>query len=183
VQRRATKSNGDTIWQNSRLVEAALHGRLAILDNIDRLGPGAISSIQSLLSERLVRVIHCYADSSAYVTIFHSQVHLPDGSRLVSAMSYQELLSRSTKSELEASRIYPIHPAFRILALGDLPTQKHMYITTEVSCLFNFHQLKVLPEAELSILLSRAVPHSSHRIIHQLILFCDLLRKENSKGM
>jgi hypothetical protein len=109
---------------------------------------------------------------------------LPDGSRLVSAAAYQELLQRASEDELKHQRIYPIHPAFRIIALGDLPTEKHPYINTEVSCLFNFHRLRELPDVELSMLLSRAVPHASKQAIHKLVAFSSQVRRhhETAKG-
>lgn len=37
IQQRNTLPNGDTIWQNSPLVTAALEGKLAILDGIHRI--------------------------------------------------------------------------------------------------------------------------------------------------
>jgi len=58
LQQRKTTPDGDTVWENSKLVDSALKGKLLILDNIDRLSPGALSSLQSLLIDR--SVIHSY---------------------------------------------------------------------------------------------------------------------------
>jgi AAA domain (dynein-related subfamily) len=52
LQRRATTSAGDTVWQPSPLVVAAREGRLAVLDNIDRLPPDLLSVVQSLVQDR-----------------------------------------------------------------------------------------------------------------------------------
>lgn len=43
IQQRTTLSNGDTIWKNSPLVDAALHGKLAILDGINRIDPSTLA--------------------------------------------------------------------------------------------------------------------------------------------
>lgn len=43
IQQRTTLSNGDTIWKNSPLVEAALHGKLAVLDGINRTDPSTLA--------------------------------------------------------------------------------------------------------------------------------------------
>ena len=43
-----TKENGDTIWESSPLVRAAIHGRLAILDGIHRLHKGTVAVLQRL---------------------------------------------------------------------------------------------------------------------------------------
>ncbi len=40
--------------------------------------------------------------------------------------------------------MYAIHPAFRIIATGDLPSASHAYITQEVMSLFHFHHLPSL---------------------------------------
>lgn len=37
IQQRETMQNGDTVWRNSPLVNAALEGKLAVLDGIHRV--------------------------------------------------------------------------------------------------------------------------------------------------
>ena len=44
----------DTQWQHSPLIHAAIHGKLAVLDNIDRLPPTLLSSLASLIQSREV---------------------------------------------------------------------------------------------------------------------------------
>ena len=43
IQQRTTLSNGDTVWKNSPLVDAALHGKLAVLDGINRIDPSTLA--------------------------------------------------------------------------------------------------------------------------------------------
>lgn len=118
--------DSESMWEMSPLIRAAVNGRIAILDNIDRLPVGALSVLQSLIHER--------------------QVSLHDGTRLVSSETYGRLLSEHglTQAELTANRVYAIHPAFRIIATGDLPSASHAYITQEVMSLFHFHHLPSL---------------------------------------
>jgi len=49
VQRRTTTVTGDTVWENTPLVTAALEGRIAVLDGIERLAPGTLNAVQRLL--------------------------------------------------------------------------------------------------------------------------------------
>lgn len=37
IQQRTTSPNGDTVWRHSPLIDAALHGKLAVLDGINRI--------------------------------------------------------------------------------------------------------------------------------------------------
>lgn len=50
IQQRTTLSNGDTIWKNSPLVDAALHGKLAILDGINRIDPSTLAILHRYTS-------------------------------------------------------------------------------------------------------------------------------------
>jgi hypothetical protein len=44
--------DSESMWEMSPLIRAAISGRIAILDNIDRLPVGALSVLQSLIHER-----------------------------------------------------------------------------------------------------------------------------------
>lgn len=43
VQQRTTLENGDTVWNFSPLVNAALEGKMAVLDGINRIHPSTLS--------------------------------------------------------------------------------------------------------------------------------------------
>jgi hypothetical protein len=45
IQQRTTLPNGDTTWQNSPLVTAALEGKLAVLDGVHRIHPSTLAVI------------------------------------------------------------------------------------------------------------------------------------------
>lgn len=44
----------DTAWEYSPLINAAIHGHLAVLDHIDRLPPTTLSTLASLIQDRQV---------------------------------------------------------------------------------------------------------------------------------
>ena len=56
LQRRATDKNGDTTWERSPLVEAALKGDLLVLDGVDGLDPDTITIVQRLIMDREVQL-------------------------------------------------------------------------------------------------------------------------------
>lgn len=43
IQQRTTLDNGDTVWQLSPLIKAAIEGKIAILDGIHRIHPSTLS--------------------------------------------------------------------------------------------------------------------------------------------
>lgn len=43
IQQRTTLGNGDTVWSFSPLVKAALDGKIAVLDGINRIHPSTLS--------------------------------------------------------------------------------------------------------------------------------------------
>ena len=69
LQQRGTDSNGDTVWRYSPLVNAALEGRIAIVDGLDRLFPGTLALLNRLTQDR--------------------EITLHDGTRLLGEERYQ----------------------------------------------------------------------------------------------
>ena len=53
LEHRFTRDNGDTAWRQSALVQAARNGQIAVLDGIERLHPATLSSLQSLICDRV----------------------------------------------------------------------------------------------------------------------------------
>ena len=140
LQRRNTTSSGDTIWENSGLVQAALYGRIAVLDPIDVLSFGKLASIQRL--------------------IFDREMNLPDGKRLINSKRYRALITKHgyTKDALSKENIYPIHPSFRIIAVArpkSAATPKGTWLTPEIAAMFLFVFVRPLDSTEeMSVLTS-----------------------------
>ncbi|KAG0722072.1 von Willebrand factor A domain-containing protein 8 [Chionoecetes opilio] len=103
VQQRVTSPSGDTAWQFSPLVTAALEGKMAILDGIHRLHHGTLAVLHRLVHDR--------------------ELQLYDGSRLLHAGRYDALKTKNnlTDEDMLAKGLQRIHPAFRIVALAEPP--------------------------------------------------------------
>ncbi|MDP2437681.1 MAG: AAA family ATPase [archaeon] len=114
-QRRVTRADGSTAWENSPLVEAALRGRLCVLDNVHHLTPGALSVLQSLVQQR--------------------QASLFDGTRL---MPLEEFALLDPAAQ-HGGRCKPVHPSFRIVALGELPKKHASFLTPDLVNMFSIH--------------------------------------------
>ncbi|KAI9260188.1 AAA domain-containing protein [Sporodiniella umbellata] len=162
LQRRSTTIKGDTIWENSLLVEAAILGRLAVLDGIDALSYGTLNTLQRLCSDR--------------------ETQLPDGTRLINANRYQKLLKKSSKEELWEKRLIPIHPSFRIIALakasGQGDSRPGSWLSSEILSMFQFIVVDSLPSKEEQEVLSALSPGVDQDRLSQLLAFARRLRRD-----
>jgi hypothetical protein len=95
LQQRTTTPEGDTVWRLAPLVEAALEGRLAVLDGLHRAHKSSLAVLQRLVQDR--------------------ELQLFDGTRLTSEEKYEDLKEAEGLSDqdLEARGIRKIHPSFR----------------------------------------------------------------------
>lgn len=132
IQQRTTLNNGDTVWEFSPLVNAALEGKIAILDGIHRIHPSTLSVLHRLVHDR--------------------ELQLHDGKRLISEKKYNFLRNNLGLSEehLKKSNILKIHPEFRIVAIGEPPSLQSPtnWFSPEVLSLFLFHEARTLSKNE-----------------------------------
>ena len=100
LQRRSTNSAGESVWQPTPLTNAIKHGRLCILDGLDRLQAGTIATLVRLVQDR--------------------EISLYDGTQFISQRRWRSLIKQRGMSEstLHARGVYPIHPSFRILGVA-----------------------------------------------------------------
>ncbi|CAK0844962.1 unnamed protein product [Prorocentrum cordatum] len=111
-QRRGTDERGDTHWDPSPLLVAALTGGLCVLDGLQRLRPDTTAALQTLCADR--------------------DVDLPDGTRLCEHRRFAAACARAggegePPSRLAVGRgrwLRPIHPAFRLVALALPPGRR-----------------------------------------------------------
>ncbi len=104
-QQRITLNNGNTKWQNSTLVEAAINGDLAVLDGIHRLKDDTIMSLRRLIQDR--------------------DLELLDGTKLLAHDKYDLLMDDVKKNnQVLSSKVFRIHPSFRIIATAEPPVAK-----------------------------------------------------------
>ncbi|KAI8820228.1 AAA domain-containing protein [Fimicolochytrium jonesii] len=141
LQRRGTRSDGSTFWENSGLVRAALEGKIAVLDGLHWVRAGTIAALQRLVQDR--------------------EAFLPDGTILTSAENFgflKERMGQSTE-QLNAAGVFSIHPAFRIIATSSVvlhhkaQKQDLAWLTEEIGAMFQFIEVGSMTLAEEAALL------------------------------
>ena len=97
-------SGGTASWSDQAPVRAAIHGRILILDGIEKAERNVLPTLNNLLENR--------------------EMALEDGRFLVSAARYDELASQhGGEADIRAASLVRVHPNFRVIALG-LPVPK-----------------------------------------------------------
>jgi len=139
LQQRTTTSTGDTVWRLSPLVEAALAGKMAVLDGLHRLHRGTMAVLQRLLHDR--------------------ELQLYDGTRLIGQDKYELIKSEHglTDEDMVVRRVLPIHPAFRLMAIAEPPTigtASGQWLSPEVLAMFVFQNMRPLKQNEEAEVLS-----------------------------
>ena len=89
---------GSAVYVDQTPVLAAMHGRLLILDGIEKAERNVLPTLNNLLENR--------------------EMGLPDGRFLVAAERYDALLLDHTQEELDARQLVRVHEDFRVIALG-----------------------------------------------------------------
>eukprot|EP00439_Symbiodinium_sp_Y106_P066358 s1106_g10.t2 len=167
LQRRTTDQAGQTQWQDSALVQAAIDGDIAVLDGLHRLAHGHVAILGPLLVDR--------------------EAVLPDGSRLVSPERWRKLtvvkgLSQDCREFEEAHvRFRAVHPSFRCVATAESQTsqregRQNLWLDDEVVTLFQFHSLAPLPAQEQVQLANRSRVSKNEQVLEGLIMFGEKMR-------
>eukprot|EP01119_Soliformovum_irregulare_P011942 TRINITY_DN3062_c0_g1_i3.p1 TRINITY_DN3062_c0_g1~~TRINITY_DN3062_c0_g1_i3.p1 ORF type:complete len:1359 (+),score=391.60 TRINITY_DN3062_c0_g1_i3:331-4077(+) len=153
-QKRITSASGDTIWEDSALVRGAMEGKVVVLDNVNQLPLGTLSVLSRLIQER--------------------ELDLPDGTRLVSRDRYDAMPSKEGCQAM--------HPSFRMVALGTLPSATHKYITPEVLGLFSHHIMPEMPMSDQLQIIRGLVPNAPSEMA-SLLHLGQRLRQEKMVGL
>eukprot|EP00755_Sulcionema_specki_P015420 Sspe_Gene.9679::Locus_3257_Transcript_1_1_Confidence_1.000_Length_5642::g.9679::m.9679 len=134
LQRRTTNEHGDSVWEPTSVLTAAIKGRLAVLDSVDKLQPGVLASLSRLLKDK--------------------EITLYDGSVLTTPAGYERLRTTMDEDQLQSLRIHMVHPAFRVVAVAHPPKKGgKMWLEGEVQHLFAFHAIPSLPPNEVASIL------------------------------
>ncbi|TPX32182.1 hypothetical protein SmJEL517_g04613 [Synchytrium microbalum] len=169
MQRRSTNLLGDTIWENSPLIKAAIEGSIAILDQIEVLSFGTLATIQRLTSER--------------------EMVLPDGTQLVHPNRYVKLIKKSgfTPAMMKEKKIVPVHPNFRVISIAR-PTvtaqggaQKGNWLSPEICSLFRYIPMRSLSYVEEMYVIQMLCPGIEESKLKALLTFANVLRSENDE--
>ncbi|RHZ72552.1 hypothetical protein Glove_242g5 [Diversispora epigaea] len=167
LQRRGTTFSGDTIWENSLLVKAAITGNLAIIDGIETLSFGTLVTIQRLIKER--------------------EIVLPDGKQLINYMRYQRLIQNYgfTENQLKSKGILAIHPAFRIVALArpfnSSEGKSGSWLSPEIVSMFQFLVVRPLNNQEEAQVLETLSPGIDSENLSLLLRFANRLRNDTDE--
>uniref|UniRef100_A0A8D8SDB5 von Willebrand factor A domain-containing protein 8 n=1 Tax=Cacopsylla melanoneura TaxID=428564 RepID=A0A8D8SDB5_9HEMI len=121
LQQRSTKQDGDTVWQNSTLVSAALEGSLAVCDGLHRVHASTLCVLQRLVHDR--------------------ELQLYDGTRLLRHDRYDTLVESNQGQPIPG--VLRIHPDFRIIATAESPSTGNSWLTPEILSLFLFQFLSI----------------------------------------
>lgn len=79
IQQRTTLSNGDTVWKDSPLVDAALHGKMVVLDGINRIHNSTLAILHRYLNFVARRFDEMFAACSDDSTRFNFQIGTRSG--------------------------------------------------------------------------------------------------------
>uniref|UniRef100_F1KQG7 VWFA domain-containing protein n=1 Tax=Ascaris suum TaxID=6253 RepID=F1KQG7_ASCSU len=164
LQERRMLPNGDTVWEDSVLVDCAKKGRLCILDGIERIHWSAL--------EVLAPLIH------------HRQIDLFDGSRLLDSERFH-LVAKSaglSKEQLEKKGVFEIHPSFRIIAVGDSENESR-WLNEQVLSLFTFHTMKALSVDAQCRVIGSLVPNEDATQTRNVVTFVESLRNSPDAGL
>lgn len=146
LQQRSTTHDGDTRWQNSALVNAALQGSLAVLDGLHRVHASTLCVLQRLVHDR--------------------ELQLYDGTRLLRHDRYDSLLESNQGQPIPG--VLRIHPDFRILASAETPSASNPWLTPEILSTFLFQEVRSLninEEAHLIESIYGSIPASLQRLL------------------
>lgn len=165
LQRRSTATSGDTIWENSGLVEAALHGRIAIMDQIDLLSFGTLESLQRFVTER--------------------EFNLPDGSYIIHYNRYNQLIQKHgfTHEQLKKKMIYAVHPCFRIICIARPTLSNKNWLGPEILSMFHFVPFRTMNLNEELHVIKTLFPTMNPEVLNQIIHFANSLRLEKEETL
>ncbi|KAI6205157.1 Von Willebrand factor A domain-containing protein 8 [Aphelenchoides besseyi] len=170
LQSRQMLSNGDTVWRDGELVQAAKNGDLCVLDGLDK--------VHWSTAEVLAPLIH------------HRFLHLPDGTRLVSSKAFGMMKKEMncTTEDLNKKGVFEISPRFRLVALADSESvnasgPKAKWLNEQILSLFLFHTLPQITTKEELELIKKLIPNVHRETATKLIQFVHKLRESHDSNI
>ncbi|CAE8646894.1 unnamed protein product, partial [Polarella glacialis] len=163
-QRHSTDASGDTRWEPSPLLTAALTGGLCVLDGLQRLRPDTLAALQTLCSDqdvdlpdgtRLCRPDRFEAARVAGGAVHGSSARLPLG--LLCRPTEVESSGSQSGAESDQQRwLQPVHGNFRLVALALPPGQKpaDQWLSAELLPLFGWIVVPRLASEERAAVLA-----------------------------
>lgn len=151
LQRRVTDERGNTCWEDSPLVRAAVNGHFLILDGLHRLSASAVAALRPLIHDR--------------------ELVLPDGTLLI---RHDRFTTSSSPTSLSSSSstsapVRAIHPDFHLLALAEPPTRDAPWLTADLLNMFAYREVNFLAADQLTSILTRNFSALSPETIDSLV--------------
>ncbi|ELK10026.1 hypothetical protein PAL_GLEAN10015259 [Pteropus alecto] len=117
-----------------------------------------------------------------HLLIHDRELSLYDGSRLLRKDRYMRLKEELQMSDeqLQKRSIFPIHPAFRIIALAEPPvigSATQQWLGPEFLTMFFFHYMKPLVKSEEIQVIKEMVPSIPQEALDKLLSFTHRLRE------
>lgn len=165
LQRRGTDIDGNTKWDSTTVIRAAVLGELAILDGTHRLPSDVLAIMQRLCLDR--------------------DIELFDGTRLLRWDRYDTIRSKTglCDDDMAARQTYRIHESFRIIAVGESPrAHGSQWLTSELASLFSFHEAPQILGARLESVMGALYPGVDPDAMRTLISFAEALRVESTSN-
>jgi hypothetical protein len=106
IKQRREINSGSVQYVNQCAVNAALHGRILIIEGIEKAERNLLPILNNLLENR--------------------ELNLDDGNFLVSPARYDKLveLAKNSEQDLKSLNLLKVHPDFRVISIG-LPVPKY----------------------------------------------------------
>ncbi|OQR83325.1 hypothetical protein ACHHYP_14843 [Achlya hypogyna] len=148
---------GAAVFTDQAPVRAAIHGRLLILDGLEKAERNVLPTLNNLLENR--------------------EMALEDGRFLMKAESFDALLAAGHSADaLAAQNLVRVHPRFRVLALG-LPVPPFPGRSLDPPLRSRFQARRVAPPAPGALLetLLAAIPGASVATAEQLVGLAEAL--------
>ncbi|DAZ99802.1 TPA: hypothetical protein N0F65_001311 [Lagenidium giganteum] len=178
LQRRSTDSHGNTFWEDSPLIHAARHGHVAVLDGVHRLGSDSLGVLQRLVQDR--------------------EIDLADGSKLLHQAKYDEILREAKNKDPSIStlsRVHPIHPAFRVIAIAETDPvtssgatvagrePASAWLQSDSIAMFTFHHLPKMSQQQMKEIVHKLYPQLPRETTELLLSFSARLDKAKEGGV
>nr|XP_046259782.1 von Willebrand factor A domain-containing protein 8 [Scatophagus argus] len=162
-QRREIRS-GTAFYIDQCAVRAATHGRVLVLEGLEKAERNVLPVLNNLLENR--------------------EMQLEDGRFLMSAERYDKLLQEHTKDELDSWKIVRVSEDFRVIALGlPVPKYKGNPLDPPLRSRFQARDIYYLPFKDQLELLYTAGPNIAAERVSQLLSLATTLCSQESSNL
>eukprot|EP00668_Euglena_longa_P001746 GGOE01002056.1.p1 GENE.GGOE01002056.1~~GGOE01002056.1.p1 ORF type:complete len:1414 (-),score=516.23 GGOE01002056.1:25-4002(-) len=149
-------AGGSVHWINQSAVNAAIHGRVLILDGIEKAERNVLPILNNLLENR--------------------EMALDDGRFLMNAQRYDELVAVHGAEEMERLGYVRVSPDFRVIALGlPVPPYNGTPLDPPLRSRFQCLAMDPLSPGELMEHLLQAAPQANFAKLKALVGFVEAL--------